>query len=232
MRLRPPRHPRPLSRVRYNPHSVRHLGRILLNVLTVLSLLLCVATAVLWVRSYWWMDVAAINSRRLHRALSGGGGIFLERFDFVRRKGSWRNPSATPTQTTTADYATWRAAWDPSVRRWEWETRPYELRAELVKRAWGPDLNLALPQVEPIDQKRREMFSNVDGTVVADALVGHRVWIPYWLLFAATAALPSARIAARLRRSRRSHLNLCPTCGYDRRATPDRCPECGTIPAR
>jgi rubrerythrin len=57
------------------------------------------------------------------------------------------------------------------------------------------------------------------------------MWLPYWLPFAATAALPLCHVVARVRRSRRLRLNLCPTCGYDLRATPERCPECGAVPA-
>jgi predicted RNA-binding Zn-ribbon protein involved in translation (DUF1610 family) len=41
-----------------------------------------------------------------------------------------------------------------------------------------------------------------------------------------------ALIAASTARRRTEALLPCPNCGYDLRATPERCPECGTVVAR
>jgi hypothetical protein len=51
--------------------------------------------------------------------------------------------------------------------------------------------------------------------------------IPYWMLAAATGVLPGRRYFREARRRRRLTNTCCGACGYDLRATPDRCPECG-----
>jgi hypothetical protein len=56
--------------------------------------------------------------------------------------------------------------------------------------------------------------------------------VPFWFLTSISAFLPLAHVATTLRRSHRRRHLLCVECGYDLRATPDRCPECGDIPRK
>ena len=68
-------------------------------------------------------------------------------------------------------------------------------------------------------------------TWVRDYQMQEDLIVPLWLIIAASAFLPAAHVCAtsmfrhRLRRAGR-----CVACGYDLRATPNRCPECGACP--
>jgi hypothetical protein len=52
-------------------------------------------------------------------------------------------------------------------------------------------------------------------------------WAHFWIVVIAFALLPSLRLVQRLRERRGVSIGLCRRCGYDLRATPMRCPECG-----
>jgi hypothetical protein len=53
--------------------------------------------------------------------------------------------------------------------------------------------------------------------------------VPDWFLFVALFLWPGLRLRRYVLVQRRLATGHCPHCGYDLRATPNRCPECGTI---
>jgi hypothetical protein len=76
-------------------------------------------------------------------------------------------------------------------------------------------------------------FAAFRGHVRVDLRYTFYYWdTPYWKLALIAIALPVGRLGrwrrAATQRRLAARRGLCRTCGYDLRATPDRCPECGT----
>lgn len=68
----------------------------------------------------------------------------------------------------------------------------------------------------------------------AEELSERNLHLPYWALAVATSLIPMLWLilyARRCARARRRSAGICLSCGYDLRATPGRCPECGAVPA-
>ncbi len=53
------------------------------------------------------------------------------------------------------------------------------------------------------------------------------IWLPFWFPLVLFGLLPAVRIVMRVRHRKDVAEHRCPACGYDMRANPAKCSECG-----
>ena len=174
------------------------MRRRLFTLVSALSLLLCISTAVLWVRSYHVADAFTWSRWEASAGYSGTGvlsehGRLLWNDMRLPRKGqppddlglSWTREQPRPYLPS----ASAGPAWERAGFRWSW------LQDDVI------------------------------------GLRGRAGSAPHWAAVSLSAVLPASWLVRRCRRARRGRAGLCASCGYDLRATPGRCPECGTAAA-
>ena len=186
--------------------------------LAALSMLLCVATCVLWVRSRTFHESlhAGNKSGSLWMLSSRGEGLRLarvlswpttEKFTFTRyRRGSMPSLIALD-----------------GIRTVHWE----RLGVSVHYGTATTRLDMFSPDTLVLTGDRNPFY---------DTSLPMRYWaatVPHWQIAILFGLLPSLIVAVYVGRKLRTHhrekRRLCPKCGYDLRATPNRCPECATV---
>lgn len=190
------------------------MKRRLLNAITVVSMLLCVATLLVWVRAQFAMDwlrwYATSDAANTWRAWD----VFSNRFTicFSRKLYLFEHPG-----------------------------NAVEFRDGALNRPDGIHLVSNPPYSRPLG----ESIWNQLGFAVAIEPLHYDLYstdryqlgmsyydVPYWffvLVFLGVAAPGMISFRRHRREARLARSNCCLTCGYDLRATPDRCPECGAM---
>jgi hypothetical protein len=171
------------------------MGRILLNALTILSMLLCLASAGVWVRSYrWWDDVG------------------------------WAGPPSPDAASFYFTLASAGGGADLTIG-----FNPRGIRAEWVDEGWHWYSSNRRPIAYANTAPANRWGFGYDSYGAAEFRRASIVF-PLWLSTILFALPPLTRFVFFIRR-RRVRDGHCRYCGYDLRATPDRCPECGRAPA-
>src|SRR5579862_1518255 len=194
------------------------------NLLSAISLLLCIATGVLWSRC-------------------GAGAMFVERQDagrvvngFVTQR-SRRLELATgrlffQTRSTTfykvQTYPESPPNPDGSIdmidpKNATWENPP------LPAAAWGYGrLDRSTTYIHRPHRFLGFMrWGYGDAGPFSSRLI-RGIAFPIWWIIAVTVVLPVIGLVKAVRSRRSARRGFCVSCGYDLRASPERCPECGT----
>jgi hypothetical protein len=183
------------------------MKRRVLNLLTAGSLLLCVATAVLWVRSYWRYDSVAVVDNTVER--DGDHGVLWRSYAASSDRGKLRLTVEDHEIRIRSD-----EPWPPPRPGWE------------LRRFAG---NLA-PRLDLTHGRGWMGISSGSNFGMGSGGSSHERYltVPHAAVAFAAAVLATPLVKRRARRmGRRRVASNCLSCGYDLRATPGRCPECG-----
>jgi hypothetical protein len=178
------------------------MRRIAWRILVFSSFVLCIATLALWMRSYSHSDAFDRWRRDV-----GGPGTYHDTTGVFSSRGAVGTGRLRIYLPTTQDW--------PADPRWRFNSQP--ARAVSWEHRWW-FLGFGYWNVRyPAGPAHRGLHP-----------VG--VTVPHWFIATLFAIPPTiwARRGWRERRKRkRVERGLCAACGYDVRANPERCPECG-----
>jgi hypothetical protein len=194
---------------------MRRLARHLFTLCSAVSLLICVLTAWAWVRSYSYefgMTYMTEPSPPPH----------CRRYQLEFGSGYGRLGLQFTTQT-------WDV-YDAYGAREDADQRSY------ARLSWGGAEGAALEEYSPIGGRQPHTLlgfaveSRTREAWVGNGVAWHdrRLHLPYWFAVAVTLAPPLFTARRSHTRRRRAANGLCPACGYDLRASPERCRECGS----
>jgi hypothetical protein len=184
------------------------MTRRVLNLLTTLSLLLCVAVVALFLSA--GDDSFEAEYLRVHDA--GGGRLYgAYCSDYTAYLGIIDGQSGASVLNSGLSVQSHRG-WTRSLLYWSLISGGQG--GQWLRFGW-----LDLPKADVV---LRGDLLGWTGVRVRGLMV------PAWFLLSLTALLPVGRLPGWWHRRRRMRPGLCPQCGYDLRATPERCPECGT----
>jgi hypothetical protein len=196
---------------------MRRLLRILLNAATVLSLVLCVATVVFWLRSYWSYD--------------RWGYDLMRRFPTGWEQRSYSVDIDSGRLRLMVSRLFFTDAYSGEIGMPP--IRPYAAFSHTAGTPEGPAPHSSTGPDLVVTRGRFGFQYGVLNPTPRTRDYLHTVWLsgPLWPLVPCATLLPLLACRLRRRRIRARKLGRCLVCGYDLRATPDRCPECGNVPA-
>jgi hypothetical protein len=194
------------------------IRRRLLTCLSALSLILCVGIGGLWVRSFSTEHVVGWLGNRLGVQITASNGIFLFRLGVIAQADNVREVAG------------------PSGIGW---AAPFPGRMGEPSSFYH---RTVFPRRDLSRYGQHSIASNGLGYHYMTGMLfprGHWVerWLllPGWMVCLLLAVLPIRwwwLFRGRWRREKRLAANQCIKCGFDLRATPERCPECGTVTAQ